>query len=58
MELSKGFNELEKQFFKHYAAPYSLIPLKGIISKLVFNNPLKIIPLEIEEKKETSIFTK
>lgn len=40
MELSKGFTELSKLYFKHYASPYSLIPVSSIINKLVVNNPL------------------
>jgi len=40
MELSKGFADLSKIYFKHYATPHSLLPSQTIINKIVINNPL------------------
>lgn len=56
MELSKGFSNLSKNISKHYSSPYSLIPVKAVLEKLIINNPLSIIPLNTEEIKQKNKF--
>ncbi len=40
MQLSQGFEDLGKRYFKHCASPRSLMPPSDVIGRLVVNNPL------------------